>query len=281
MARISIRDLPDELHYKLLEAAAKHERSLESEIRFVLRNYVQSLAIAAVERPTHRENWQRQVGQRLIYLFTRLKEDDIFFWDESDDLPHLALMLGESSPSLLMDCVDGLAPLPFDLAQRIVNRFGCSLKWLLSGTGSIFLYPEIGNTYSDFIGPAVDNPNVQVKFVRICQEKADGSIGRHDGTLLMFRVENGKDFIAAGYSSSRFYLGAGMGSGGQGNLKRFVQYLNDLRGVYCEAYNFDADVDEECSWEHHPSYYLKKADRARWLVPLLNGDSPESIRWKE
>ncbi|NWA28570.1 hypothetical protein HX866_27145 [Pseudomonas gingeri] len=281
MARISIRDLPDDLHYKLQEAAASHERSLESEIRFALKQYIHSFSKPAPEQLSLREAWQRQVGQRLKFLFERLREDGVFAWGEHSDTPHLALRLDEPSPSLLMDCIDGLSALTFALAEKITQQFGCSLEWLLSGKGSMFPYPEIGNSYAEFFAPAIDHANTHIKLVRVCQEEAGGSSGRHDGTLIMFRVEKGKHSIAAGFSSTRFYLGSGMGATGHGNLETFVKFINQHPGIRYEAHNFCGELDETGMWEHHPSYYLNGLEHAQWLRPLLDGTSPSSIKWQD
>lgn len=280
MARLSIRDFPDDLHQQLVRAANKHERSLEGETRYALARYIESLHQPQPEPAPRRETWQRQTGKRLEQLFDRLREDDVFAWGERHDVPHLAQALGEVSPAPLMDIIDGRLALSFEMAEKLAKRFSCSTSWLLNGAGSMFPYPEIGGSYSEFIEPAKGVLPITIKLVRICQEKAaDGSSGRHDGTLLIFRIKDGDAHIEAGYSSTRFYLGDGMGAGGQGNLKDFVGYLNKNEDVNFKAYNFFKPLEREEAWGHHPQYFLKGAEPAGWLEPLLRGVSPGNIKW--
>lgn len=283
MARLSVRDFPDNLHQLLLQSAARHERSLEGETRFGLARYLESLKAPKPEAASLCESWQRSTGQRLQKLFARLREDNIFSWGERSDLPHLALALGEPSPATLMNCIDGREALPFDLAKRIADRYGCSLEWLINGSSSMFPYPEIGGDYREFFEPAISGTGINIKLVRLCtSEDAEGNPGRHDGTLLMFRCKDDKLSIAAGYSG-RFYLNGHMGGGGHSCLEGFVNFLNQNQNVQFSEYNCTPPIDESAMWDHHPNYYLdlKHCSKASWLYPLRAGKSPSSIDWMQ
>lgn len=283
MARLSVRDFPDELHQQLLQAAARHERSLEGETRFGLARYLESLKSPKPYAASLCESWQRAAGERLQQLFARLREDNVFAWSERNDLPHLALALGEPSPATLMNCIDGREALPFDLARRIADRYGCSMAWLINGSGSMFPYPEIGADYRDFFAPAIRGSGISIKLVRLCTAENDqGSRDAHDGTLLMFRCKGDTHNIAAGYSG-RFYLNGAMGAGGHGCLNGFVDFLNESHDLQFSEYNCTAPIDGSSMWDHHPSYYLNliHCEKASWLYPLRAGRSPSSIDWTQ
>lgn len=283
MARLSVRDFPDNLHQLLLQAAARHERSLEGETRFGLARYLESLKAPQPETASLCESWQRSTGQRLQKLFTRLREDDVFSWGERSDLPHLALALGEPSPATLMNCIDGREALPFDLAKRIADRYSCSLEWLINGCSSMFPYPEVGGDYHEFFEPAIGGSGVSIKLVRLCTaEDSEGNPGTHDGTLLMFRCKNDKLNIASGYSS-RFWLNGHMGGGGHADLASFANFLNENRNLQFSEYNCTAPINNSTMWDHHPNYFLgfKHCSKASWLYPLLAGRSPSSIDWAQ
>ncbi len=283
MARLSVRDFPDDLHQLLIQTAAKNERSLEGETRFGLARYLESLKSAQSEAASLCESWQRSTGQRLQKLFARLREDNVFSWGERSDLPHLALALGEPSPATLMNCIDGREALPFDLAKRIADRYRCSLEWLINGSSSMFAYPEIGGDYREFFEPAIRGTGISIKLVRLCTSENDEvNPGRYDGTLLMFRCKDDKLNISAGYSG-RFYLNDRMGGGGHSCLESFVKFLNESENLqFCE-YNCTAPIDESAMWDHHPNYYLdlKHCSQASWLYPLRAGRSPSSIDWTQ
>lgn len=283
MARLSVRDFPDNLHQLLLQSAARHERSLEGETRFGLARYLESLKMPQPQTTSLCESWQRSTGQRLQKLFTRLREDNVFSWKERSDLPHLALALGEPSPAMLMNCIDGREALPFDLAKRIADRYSCSLEWLINGSSSMFPYPEVGGDYHKFFEPAISGSGISIKLVRLCTvEDAEDDPSPHDGTLLMFRCKDDEPNIAAGYSG-RFYLNGNMGGGGHGSLASFVNFLNENNNLqFCE-YNCTAPINDSAMWDHHPNYYLdlKHCNRASWLYPLCAGRSPSSIDWMQ
>lgn len=40
-------------------------------------------------------------------------------------------------------------------------------------------------------------------------------------------------------------------------------------------------LDEDRKWDHHLADYLKNSAHTRSLAPLLNDESPESIRLKD
>lgn len=280
MARISIRDLPDDLHMQLMRSAAGSQRSLEGEIRYGLMRYVQSITESRRPPTPLRETWQRETGQRLSRLLQRLRDDDAYAWNERLDLPSLAMSLGESSPAMLMDYIDGHAALTFDMATRLAEKFSCSLQWLISGTGSMFPYPEIGGSYREFFAPALEDKSNIIKLVRICSNKGEDDLrGRHDGTLLMFCIKDGHPTISAGYSG-RFYLNGNMGSSGHASFEGFVEFLNENKNICYSDYNYTGTVDDTGLWEHHPNFYLKNSSRAHWLMPMLEGRSPGTISWQ-
>lgn len=274
MARLNVRDVPDDLHAQLIRAAAEHQRSLEGETRFGLSWYVNSLEKPASQLPTLSEVWQRQTGQRLQQLFKQLEADGFFGNTQPSDLPHLALALGEPSPVLLMDCIEGLEPLSFDLAKRIVERFSCSLPWLLNGTGPMFFYPDIGSCYPEFFEPAVNDSRHTIKMVRFCG-------GKRDADFLVFRFEENSSRIAGAHGGTQFNLGGLMGGTGQGKFAAFAEYLAARGSLHWEAFNFEADSDNEPLGSHHPAFYLKfsRLNRALWKRPLLEGVAPEKIEW--
>jgi len=278
MARISIRDLSDDLHARLTRMATENQRSLEGEIRYGLTQYAQSGSQLPNAPVSQREIWQSEVGLRLTKLFERLREDDVFTWKHPGDLPSVAMELGEESPVNLMDYVDGRVGLPFEVAGRIADRFSCSLQWLVSGRGSMFPYSEIGNSYGDFFAPILNDKKKTIKLVRICSKKLeDGSPGRHDGVLLLF-LEDGTSKINSGYCG-RFYLRDGMGAGGHGYYEHFIRFLNENKNSCFSDYNFTGTVDEKGLWDHHPNFYLRSSSRAHWLMPMLEGRSPGNIEW--
>ncbi|RMP64180.1 hypothetical protein ALQ19_200186 [Pseudomonas syringae pv. berberidis] len=283
MARLSVRDFPDDLHQLLLQAAHRNERSLEGETRYGLTRYLESLRDSKPEPLSRCQTWQRAAGQRLLQLFERLREDKVFEWNERSDLPHLAQTLGDTSPAALLNCVEGVEPLSFDLAKRIVDLYGCSLEWLISGTGTIFPYPEIGNSYHDFFNDALKDSGSTIKLVRLCAtDDNEGNHPRHDGTLLMFRCKGDSKNISAGYCG-RFYLNDQMGGSGDGNLKQFVKFLNGVEIVNFAEYNTDVPTGAVELGDHHPNFYLDltRCSAASWLYPLQAGRSPGSIEWKK
>lgn len=282
MARLSVRDFPDDLHQLLLQAAHRNERSLEGETRYGLARYLESLRDSKPEPLSRRQTWQQATGQRLLQLFERLREDKVFEWNERSDMPHLALALREPSPATLLNCIEGVEPLSFDLARRIADLFGCSFEWLISGTDTMFPYPTIDN-YEDFFEAASKDAGSTVKLVRLCATGAnEDNRVRHDGTLLMFRCKGDSKNISAGYSG-RFYLNDRMGGGGHGNLEGFVKFLNSVETVNFAAYNTDVPTGAVELGDHHPKFYLDltRCSPASWLYPLQAGRSPASIEWKK
>ncbi|KWS65739.1 FitA-like ribbon-helix-helix domain-containing protein [Pseudomonas amygdali] len=274
MARLSIRDFPDDLYIQLTQSAAQNYRSLEGEVRFGLAAYAKSLLQTATPPRTHLDRWRHEVGQRIHQLFQQLTADQVFAYNQRSDLPHLALLLGESSPALLINCVDGHESLPFDLAHRLVEHFSCNLSWLISGAGEMFPYPDLGPYYAEFFKPAHTDSSIRIKMVRICG-------GIHDATLLLFRLDENRQHIAAGYCSTQFDLSGNMGGTGFGKFAEFAEHLASLGSMKCEAYNFDATDNDGEFGHHHPKYYLNLArlNTARWLMPLLKGVAPNNIEW--
>ncbi|WP_117196767.1 FitA-like ribbon-helix-helix domain-containing protein [Pseudomonas coronafaciens] len=276
MARLSIRDFPDDLHMQLMHSAAQNQRSLEGEVRFGLAAYAHSLKQTAAPQPTQLDRWRLESGRRLQQLFQQLRADQVFAYNQRSDLPHLALLLEEPSPALLLDCVEGRASLPFDLAHRLVEHFSCNLSWLISGAGEMFPYPDLGAfaSYVDFFKPAHTDSSFSIKMVRVCG-------GRHDGALLLFRLDKNSRHVAAGYCSTQFNLSGQMGGTGFGRFAEFAEHLASLGSLQVEAYNFLASESDGGFGDHHPTFYLNpvRLDHANWLSPLLKGVSPVNIEW--
>ncbi|MFV1943168.1 hypothetical protein VPH49_20340 [Pseudomonas luteola] len=276
MARITIRDLPDETHVALGEAASENHRSTEGEIRYALQEYIERLSNSRkVVNDSRRVVWQQEVGERLQQLFTQLSEDEVLGYGHRHDVPQFALMLKEESPAYLMDCMDGLETPSFELLKRIANQFSCSEGWLTSGVGSMFPMPSIGSRYEEFFQPAIESSDIEILLVRICG-------GRSDGTLLCFRIQKDNPYIATGFIGEHFYLGAGMGATGHGNYNRFAEFLrSNCQNIRISVYNYEDAAKRWKGGEHHPHYYMSpsRISRAGWLLPLFNGEDPSKINW--
>lgn len=271
MSRINIRSLDDSTVDILTASAVRNQRSLEAEIRYALIQYAERLQ-APVQPITARQRWQREAGERLVTMIKLLDECQVLGYPDERGLFRVAEAIDEASPALLLDCTEGLAPLPYAVAQRLSQRYGCSANWLMTGAGDPFPVPDIGNSYHTFLEPAVDNPNITVNLVRL-------SKGRNAGTLL-FLVSGPGNQLRIGKSYSNFQLTHGMGATGRGKLEEFTHYLREHEGdMKFSAFNSDIDLAPESMGNHHASYYFqsKHLNRAYWLQPLINGDDVKTI----
>ncbi|MBK5143720.1 hypothetical protein I2494_08325 [Budviciaceae bacterium BWR-B9] len=276
MAKIQVRNFPDEIYSRIEAAAGRAERSIESECRLaLLERYRPELEKVLSQR----ETWQKESGQRLQWLFNRL-ESDRFFRDgykpETFSMTRLARMLGEISPSRLMECIEGQQEITFDLADRIAGKFDASADWLLSGEGSPFPVIRIGNKgYKDFFLPTDGQTGYTFELIRI-------SHGRHEGTLICLRYHLDTHRYVLGVVTEAFNLANGMGGGGHSELKKFLIFLKtEGASLPLNTYEWEPQKEEDNFWEifgqHHPVYFQDPNCRttARWLQQLFQGEDPE------
>jgi len=270
MARINIRELPDHIHQAISESADKNNRSTEGEVRSILQSYVSSLEAQAAPNLTYRQTWQRYMGDRLDQLFACVRRDQVFPVTEPQSIADIARAIGEESPANLLDCLDGLSSPTFDMLDRVVAWSGGSYNWLLSGMGTVFPVENIGNKYQDFFLYDQHSNDVSFHLLRICG-------GRSDGMLLCIRYDSARQTYASGYISEHFMLKGGMGSGGSGNLNRFIRFLKTSCGNrVLKAYNYDETEMNTQQGAHHPLYYLRLASQAEWLRKLFSGEDPDN-----
>ena len=140
----------------------------------------------------------------------------------------MARHVGEDSPARFFDWMDGLGPMPFEAACRIEQFIDFSRDRLLEGFSDPFPLADIRNTadYEQFFCP---------------EGRGDWRfylISFNDGNLMCLRHDRSTSTWLAGHMGGRFYLQDGMGSGGMGNLKRFLQFLKahriQLKAHSCE-----------------------------------------------
>lgn len=280
MPKIQARNIDEALYQRIELSAMKHERSLEGEIRIALRDYYTPVA-PQTPALSLRERWQTEAGQRLRLLIQRLNEDGFDPRTRSDnagvaDFVHLGGQLG-TSPGLLMDIAEGRAELTPETAGKLEDYCGTSGSWLLSGEGRMFPLVTLG-TYSGigwqaFFFPDGDDRYV-FEFIRI-----EG--GCHDGTLLILRQHEYSGHTTTGLVTEAFYLGAGMGGGGYGNLKTFLLFLKKhCAPLVMNAYVFTPPEPDFDFWsvmgQHHPVWFrnISQCSPSRWLLQLLSGEDP-------
>jgi plasmid stability protein len=269
MARITIRDLPDHIHQVITEAAVQHHRSTEGEIRFALQQYAITLrSQPAKPQETASQIWQKETGQRLAQLFDCLRRDEFFTHKERHDVPHLARTIGEEAPAHLLDCLEGNAAPSFEMLDRIAAWSSCCNSWLISGAATMFPVENIGSRYHDFFLYDRNNKDITFHLLRICG-------GRSEGTILCIRHDNAKGSFASGFISEHFKLKEGMGSGGHGNLNRFIRFLKTQCGNRAmKASNYEETMTTTNLGTHHPLYYMRSTQGADWLMKLFQGEDP-------
>lgn len=268
MARINIRELPDHIHLAISESASRNNRSTEGEVRSILQAYVSSLEVRLPPIETLRQSWQRGVGDRLDRLFACIRKDQVFASRLPPTLAGIARAIGEDTPAHMLDCMEGIAPPSFDMLDRVVGWSSGSYEWLVSGFGTIFPVENIGSRYSDFFLYERDSKDVTFNLLRICG-------GRSDGVILCIRHDDAKKTYATGFISENFMLKRGMGSGGHGNLNRFIAFLKTHCGNrVLKAFNYEESERETELGAHHPLYYLRLSNDADWLRKLFAGEDP-------
>lgn len=281
MGRINIRELPEHIHKAISDSAERNNRSTEGEVRSILQAYVASLEEKPAPIETLRQSWQKGVGQRLDQLFACVRRDQVFGYVDRQSLVGIARTIGEDTPAHLLDCMEGIASPSFEMLDRVVAWSAGSYEWLVSGVGTVFPVESLGSHYRDFFLHDRQNRNITFHLLRVCG-------GRLDGMILCIRHDSDKQTYACGQMYSNFHLKAGMGSGGHGNLNRFIRFLKTNcgdRSFKCYAYE-EAEMTTEPG-SHHPLYYLRAATPANWLTMLFDGKDPDnwlegySSSWKE
>jgi plasmid stability protein len=274
MAKIQVRNVPDDIYDRIAHVANREARSVEAECRLAL-----SQRYAPTEHPgptlTRRMQWRLDTGQRLQWLFQRLVDDRYFPDPRAAEITRLARRLATPSAGELIDCVEGLKELTFALADRIAAGFDADAQWLLSGQGTPFPVVRIASHYREFFLPADDSTRYVFELVRI-------DSGRHEGTLVCLRHDPHTLRYTLGVVTENGAMGAGMGSGGHDNLKRFLLFLKTHNALLAlNAFNWTPGEEEEDLWHmlghHHPLYCQDPTQRttARWLQQLLEGDDPD------
>lgn len=265
MAKIQVRNFPDDFYARIAQAAADSERSIEGEVRHTLmKAYPERLESSL----SLRERWQHETAGRLQQLIARLEEDDFWPRRSRGGVVPLARMMKEATPAYLMDCLDGTASLSYDAAQRLAGATSCSARWLLDGYGDMFPVEDIGSRYHEFFQPAAPG---DYRFHIFRLGKAPGI-----KPLFCIRHNRADDTYAMGQVMGQFYLGDGMGATGMGNLKRFLQYLKKhSAGLRWTSYIFDGEENPDTG-EHHPCFYLNgvRHSESSWLETMLNGGTP-------
>lgn len=265
MARITIRDLNDDIHEALTTSAVLNHRSTEAEIRYALQTYINSLS--QPQTATYRQAWQLGTGQRIDQLIQRLRNDSKFIDTSDYHIIQVARTIGEDSPAYFLDCLQGLACPSFGMLERLIRWSQCSPDWLLTGMGSMFHVSRIGTSDKNFFLQDYDNKNVSFHFIRVT-----GS--RYDGDLLCIRHNTETEEYAIGTTGESFRLKNNMGSGGHGNLLRFIKFLKSYyHGRSPKSYDYINSDNSELGF-HQPSYYLRNSESSNWLPSLFEGRDP-------
>ncbi|MBJ6416269.1 MULTISPECIES: hypothetical protein [Enterobacteriaceae] len=135
----------------------------------------------------------------------------------------------------------------------------------------IVLLGSVG--YREFFFPAGSTSDYTFEFLRIAS--------RHDGTLIILRQDIQTKRVTSGVVTESFYLRSGMGSGGYGNLKRFLLFLKTAGArLSINTYDWKPEHPDFDFWtvigQHHHVYFQDTPRRssARWLQQVLNGEDP-------
>ncbi|EOZ6414802.1 hypothetical protein ACQUXI_003945 [Cronobacter turicensis] len=268
MGKLQVRNIPDEIYASIEKAAAAAERSIEGEVRLTLRE-VYSRQQSQVAQSLLVQ-WQKETGARLSRFITQLKQDGYFQRDEPGDVMHVARMAGEPSPAYLLRCLEGNEALSFDLADRLASRFDGNAHWFMSGSGLPFKTDYLtSSTWKSFFARATADDVFHL--IRL-------STPRRTGMLLCIRHNTAEGSYRAGFITEQFFLNNGMGSGGSGNLFRFIEYLKkNGRSIRTVGYELKLPEDEQYS-NHHPLFYLRhtQISDSMWLYKMMTGERPGS-----
>ncbi|MEZ0585547.1 hypothetical protein ACA373_21640 [Erwinia sp. STN24] len=269
MAKLQVRNFPDEIYAYIERAAAEGERSIEGELRHTLRR-VYTPQPAEAPQLSQLAQWQHDTGARLSWFIAQLKQDGYFKRGEPADAMHVARLACESSPAYLLRCLDGDEALSFDLADRLARRFDGNAHWLMSGNGQPFPCPNLGSrNWKHFFSDAT--PEDTFHLIRL-------SMPRTSGTLLCIRHCATDNSYRAGAVLEQFTLSTGMGSGGSGNLFRFMEYLK-MNGRSVRTVGHELKLSEDIEYgNHHPLFYLRhtRISDSQWLFNMMTGERPGS-----
>ncbi|MEJ5075776.1 hypothetical protein [Erwinia sp. MYb535] len=267
MHKIQARNIAQDLYARVSAAAESNNRSMEGEVRQML---IEQYPEPGSEKRTLRQQWQYDTAGRLRGLVTQLKADGFWQFRGPGTLVQLARHVGETSPARFLDWLDGSDALSFEAAERISAFTGCSTDWLMDGQLDPFPVADIGSPddYKAFFsaGGQGDSRYHLIRF--------------SDGTLYFIRHDRQANTWNTGYTGGRFYLANGMGGGGTGNLKSFLQYLK-TQGQRLRIDSHDSRESSDGLGQHHPCWFVKDAANTMtdWLPQLLKGDLP--VRWTD
>lgn len=269
MAKLQVRNFPDDIFSYIEQAAAESDRSIEGELRHTLRRVYTPQPEQAPQRGLLAQ-WQHDTGARPRHFIARLKQDGYFKRGEPGDAMHVARLAGESSPAYLLRCMEGDEALSFELADRLAQRFDGNAHWLLSGSGLPFKAETLSSsTWKGFFDAATDKDLFHL--IRI-------SVAKHAGMLLCIRHNTAENSYRSGFVTEQFLLHNGMGSGGSGNLFRFIEYLKkNGRTIRTFGHSLELPEGEEVDHgHHHPLYYLrhKHICESQWLYKVMVGERP-------
>lgn len=278
MAKIQARNVDDALYERIEASAMKNERSMEGEIRIALREHYSPAEAEAVPLSL-RERWQQQAGQRLRWLLDRLIEDGCLYERKQNraagipDFVRVARQLG-ASPGSLMDLLDGCGEGVPVMADDLAKHFNVNSDWLLTGEGSPFRVTRMGSSgYSEFFLPS-DEGKYSFELIRI-------SGGVHEGTLIILRNRADTGATEFGVVTEAFHLRPGMGSGGHGNLKRFLLFLKTkCSHMALNTYDLTPHERDFDFWsvigQHHPVWFQDAIQRSpgSWLQQVFSGEDP-------
>jgi len=129
-AKLSLRNLPQEIFNALEALATRHDRSTEAEARQAIRAWVEPTIVQG-ERNARRQ----EVAERL----TRLLEQVNYDMRTNKLRPsHVAQRIGESTAEGVEDWFLGLKEPTFTQLQNIADLFGVRAEWLQHGDGAIY-----------------------------------------------------------------------------------------------------------------------------------------------
>lgn len=267
MAKLQVRNFPDDIFSYIEQAAAEGDRSIEGELRHTLRQ-VYTPSQPTEPELSQLEAWTQETAARLTRFVSQLQQDGYFKRGEPGDTTHIARLAGDLSPVSLLRCMDGDEALSFDLADRLARRFDGSAHWLMSGNGVPFTAVNLTSSrWKEFFS----EPTRQDLFhlIRL-------STPRRTGTLLCIRHNTAENSYRAGFVTEQFFLNDGMGGGGSSNLYRFVEYLKkNSRSVCSVGHELKLDEEDEHGY-HHPLFYLNhsRITESGWIYNMMTGERP-------
>ncbi len=271
MATIQIRNLDDDVYDRMAKEASRQYRSIEGEARYTLTTTYPESPLSL------REVWQKEAGQRIKWVFEKLREDGWFHYGQMSDPVSLAHLIGEPSPAALLDCLDGNSGPTFDMASRMEKEFSCNANWIMSGNGEPFRTTSLGGQYASYFTSllnetgSLDEDN-ELHFVRY------SSKNQFDGTLLI--IHRAGQAWECRYEYNRFCLSDNMGGQGRNNLFNFLKFVKlTLSEVNYKSWIYHDDTDAYPAFaHHHPSHYIldmMRSEKNEWLQCMQQGNQPQ------